>query len=317
MNQNLTPQANPPVNPGPGQQGRGPSLAIILACLAAGLAAGAFLTLQFGFRHQQTPSPGQPSDQDPALSAPTSDVLRHLEVPVEVRFYCSLDPATVPPTTPAFAQRAQRLLSHFEREAGGKLKLALRDFQPNSGDDKAALADGIKPFNIEKGDACFLGVAVVGKAHRETLDRLAPEWEPALEFDLARAIARTAQAGVPPPPVIVAPKGGPPPIDEVKRLIPNLDAVSLEEGTRLLREAALTQFASAAQEMRTRIERAQATIVRAQTSHSDAEQQAAMKQLQQLQAEQTDKLQQIAARSKAEIQTLERLKTAAKSRSQN
>jgi len=310
MNQSPTPQANAPVKGRPGQPGHARIPALMLACLAAGLAGGALLTSQLESRYGQKapagPAPGQP----PALSAPTTTVLQHLAVPLEIRFYSSLDTATVPPSTPAFVQRVEQLLSQFESGAGGKLKVVRHDFQLNSGAEKTALADGIKAFNLEKGEACFLGIAVVGKGHTESLERLAPEWEPALEFDLARAIARTAQAELPSLPVVAAPRGGPPPIEEVKRVIPNLEAVSLEEGTRLLRKAALDEFTRAAQEMQTRIQQARLSLLQAQTNHSDAQQEADMKQLEQLQAEQTDKLQQIAARSQAQIQTLKRLKAA-------
>jgi hypothetical protein len=304
MNQNSTPQVNAPVKPRPGEQGSGRTLALALTCLAAGLAGGAFLNSQLASRHGQKAASGQA----PALSAPTATVLKHLEAPLEIRFYSCLDAATMPPSTPAFVERVEQLLSQFERDAGGKLKVARLDFRPNSGVERAAAADGLKPFNLEKGDACFLGIAVVGKEHKECLERLDPEWEPALEFDLARAIARTAQAELPPLPVVVPPRSGPPPLEEVKRLIPNLEAISLEEGTRLLRQAALSEFTRAAQEMQTRIQQAQQNLLAAQTNNSEAEQQAALKQLQQLQADQTDKLQQIAARSQAQIQTLRGLK---------
>jgi Sec-independent protein translocase protein TatA len=308
MNQNPTPQTNPTEKPRPGQQGRARIVALMLACLAAGLAGGAFLTSQFEFRHGQQTLSGQA----PALSAPTTTALQHLGVPLEIRFYSSLDAATVPPSTPAFVKRVEQLLSRFEQEAGGKLKVVRRDFQPNSGSEKAALGDGIKPFNIEKGDACFLGIAVVGKEHKESLERLDPEWEQALEFDLARAIARAAQAERQPEPILVTPRSGPPPIEEVKRVIPDLEAVSLEEGIRLLRKAAVDEFTRAAQEMQTRIQQARLNLLEAQTNHSEAEQQAAMKQLEQLQAEQTDKLQQLAARSQAQVQALKRLKGASR-----
>jgi hypothetical protein len=306
MNQNLTPQAKAPVKPRPGEHGPGRTLALALTCLAAGLAGGTFLTSQFASRHGQEAAAGQV----PALSAPTVTVLKHLGAPLEIRFYSCLDAATVPPSTPAFVERVEQLLSRFERDAGGKLKLARHDFRPNSGVEKAAVADGIKPFNFEKGPACFLGLAVVGKHHKESLERLAPQWEQALEFDLARAIARTAQAEVQPLPVVVAPRSGPPPIEEVKRVIPNLEAISLEEGTRLLRQAALSEFTRAAQETQTRIQEAQQNLLQAQTNQSEAQQQAALKQLQQLQAEQTDRLQQIAARSQTQIQALRSLKAA-------
>jgi len=308
MNQNLTPQVNAPVKPHPGEPGLGRTLALALTCLAAGLAGGAFLTSQLASRQGQKTASAQAPGQAPALSAATATVLKHLEAPLEIRFYSCLDAATMPPSTPAYVERVEQLLSQFERDAGGKLKLARLDFRPNSGVEKAAAADGLKPFNLEKGDACFLGIAVVGKQHKEGLERLDPEWEQALEFDLARAIARTDQAEVQPLPVVVAPRGGPPPIQEVKRLIPNFEAISLDEGTRLLRQAALSEFSRAAQETQTRIQQAQQNLLAAQTNNSEAEQQATLKQLQQLEAEQTDKLQQIAARSQAQIQTLRRLK---------
>jgi uncharacterized phage infection (PIP) family protein YhgE len=310
MNQNLTPQVHAPVNPRPGQQGPGRTLALALTCLAAGLAGGAFVASQLVSGHGPDAASGPAPGQAPALSAPTVAVLKHLEAPLEIRFYSSLGAATVPASMPAFVERVEQLLAQFEREAGGKLKLARLDFRLNSGVEKAAVADGIKPFNLEKGEACFLGIAVVGKQHKEGLERLAPEWEPALEFDLARAIARTAEAEVQPLAVVVAPHTGPPPLEEVKRLIPNLEAVSLEEGTRLLRQAALGDCARVVQETQTRIQQAQQNLLQAQTNRSEAEQQAALKQLRQLQAEQTDKLQQIAARSQAQIQTLRRLKAA-------
>ena len=275
-------------------------------CLAAGLAGGAFLATQLASRHQPAAAP----ETAPALSAPTTEVLKHLAVPLEIRFYCSLDPATVPPSMPAFVDRVEQLLSQFEREAGGKLKVVRHNFQPDSSGDKAAVADGLRPFNLEKGEACFLGIAVAGKRHRETLDQLAPEWEPALEFDLARAIARTARAEVQAVPPIAAPPGGPAPLEEVKRLIPNVDAVSLEEGTRLLSQAALSAFTRASQETQARIQQAQQNLLQAQTNHSDAEEQAALRRLRQLQAEQTQQLQQIAARAKAQIQALRGLKGA-------
>jgi len=312
MNQNPSPKAGAPMSPDPGQQGRTRMPALMLACLAAGLAGGAFLTSELAFPHGAKAPSGHAPGPAPALSAPTSAVLQNLEAPLELRFYCSLDAATVPPSTSAFAQRVEQLLAQFERDAGGKLKVASHNFQPNSGVEKAALADGIKPFNIEKGNACFLGIAVVGKEHKASLDRLAPEWEPALEFDLARAIEQTVRAERQPPPVVVPAKNGPPPIDEVKRIIPNLDSVSLEEGTRLLRQAALGEFTRATQEMQTRIQQARLDLLKAQTNSSDADQQAAVKRLQQLQEEQTEKLQQIAARSQAQIQALKRLKGAAR-----
>jgi hypothetical protein len=243
-----------------------------------------------------------------ALSASTTAVLQELNSAIEIRFYRSLDLASVAASEQAFAGRVEQLLAAFERRGGGKIKVTRYRFQPNSGVEHAAEADGIKPFNLDKGDACFLGLAVVGRGTKESLARLLPEWEPALEFDLARAIARAAEAGLQAQPLAVAPRTDAVALEEVRRAIPNLDSVSLEAGTRLLREAAASEFARAAQELEARLRQAEQNLVQAQSNHSEAEEQAALKQLQQVQAEQADKLKQIAARSQAQIQALTRLK---------
>jgi hypothetical protein len=97
-------------------------------------------------------------------------------------------------------------------------------------------------------------------------------------------------------------------IEEVKQTIPNFASVSLADGTQILREAALKQFAAAAKEMDTQVKQAQEQLVQAENGQSAAEQQAAVKHLQQTQAEQTEKLQQIAAQLQTQIAALKQLK---------
>ncbi|HXR47640.1 MAG TPA: hypothetical protein VN784_09390 [Candidatus Limnocylindrales bacterium] len=97
-------------------------------------------------------------------------------------------------------------------------------------------------------------------------------------------------------------------IEEVKQAIPNFASVSLADGTQILREATLKQFAAAAKEMDVQVKQAQEQLVQAQNGQSAAEQQAAMKHLQQTQAEQTEKLQQIAAQLQTQIAALKQLK---------
>jgi hypothetical protein len=99
-------------------------------------------------------------------------------------------------------------------------------------------------------------------------------------------------------------------IDEVKQAIPNFASVSLEDGTQILREAALKQFAAAAKEMDLQVKQAQEQLGQAENGQSAAGQQAAMKHVQQTQAEQTKKLQQIAAHLQAQIAALRQLKGA-------
>jgi len=104
-----------------------------------------------------------------------------------------------------------------------------------------------------------------------------------------------------------------PPVDAammeaVKQAIPNYASVSLEAGVQVLRAAALKQFAAAANELDAQVKQAQEQLVQAENGQAAAGQQAAMKHLQQTQAEQAEKLQQIAAQLQAQIAVLKQLK---------
>ena len=240
-----------------------------------------------------------------ALSGNTEAVLQNLQSPVVIRYYSLLDPASVPEPTRAFANRVSQMLSNYEQQAKGRIKVVRYDSQSNS-NANAALADGIKPFNLDKGDGCYLGVTVDRDGQKQTLPYLSPEWEQALEFDLTRAIARpdAPKPAPPPPPTDTAA------VDAVKQAIPNPDAVSLEDGTRMLRSRALAEFAQATQDMEAAVKAAQQNLLQAQNGQSDAERQAALKALQQVQADETEKLKQIAANSKAQIDAFTQMKSA-------
>jgi hypothetical protein len=99
-------------------------------------------------------------------------------------------------------------------------------------------------------------------------------------------------------------------IEDVKQAIPNFVSVSLEDGTQILHEAALKQFAAAAKEMDVQVKQAQEQLIQAESGQSATEQQAAMKHLQQTQTEQAEKLQQIAAQLQIQIAALKQLKGA-------
>ncbi len=107
------------------------------------------------------------------------------------------------------------------------------------------------------------------------------------------------------PPVPVAPAA----IEDVKRALPNYASLSVDQGTEILRQAALKKYAAAAQELQSQVAQAQAELSQAE-SKSPADQQAAMKHLQQVQAEQSQKLQQIGGQLQTQITALKQLKNA-------
>lgn len=285
---------------------QGSARLVLLVLLA--FALGASLTAVWF--HRAAPASRAPRAGTGApgpLSESTRAVLAQLNAPLTVRFYSLLDPGSVPASTRAFAQRASQLLGEYEQQAGGKLKLS-RIETLSTANENAAAADGLQAFDVGIGQACYLGLALSLQGQKETIPHLSPEWEPALESDLTRAIAKLLEALRPAQMAGATSQANTAAEQAVKTLIPDLANVSVEQGTRLIRANALKAFQAAAAEMEARVKEAQQQLAEAQTNKSSAEQQAAMQQLQQLQAEQAAKLKEISAQAQAEIEALHRLK---------
>ena len=171
------------------------TIVLLLALCLLGIAASA---LWLYSASKRVPASGPPGI---VLSDSTRAVLDRLDSPLEIRFYALLDPATVPASVIAFAGRAGQLLSACQQEAGSKIKLT--SFTSlSSTTANAAEADGLAAFNRDKGDVCYLGIALALNGRKETLPRLSPEWEQALEPDLTRAIIRLVDETRP----VMAPK---------------------------------------------------------------------------------------------------------------
>jgi len=99
-------------------------------------------------------------------------------------------------------------------------------------------------------------------------------------------------------------------IAAVKQAVPDYASLSLEDGTQILRAAALKQFAMAAKDMDVRVRQAEERLGEAENGQIAAEQQAALTNLRETQAAQTGKLQEITAQLQAQIAALKQLKNA-------
>jgi hypothetical protein len=242
-----------------------------------------------------------------ALSGATRAVLQNMDSPVEIRLYTMLDAASVPESVQAFAGRVDQLVGQYEQASGGRVRVT-RCSSFSTASANAAQADGIKGFNMDKGDSCFLGIAVVCGDGKESLPQLAPEWEQAVEPDLTRAIVRAVASRPGAQPVARADTAS---LDAVRKAIPNLDAVSIEDGRKVLRDASQAQFIQTMGDMNTQIEDAEQRFLQAVATQSEAAQQAASEQIQKIQKERSRKLQQIAFASHAQMAALEQLKKTA------
>jgi hypothetical protein len=290
------------------ERGEARIILVVLAAFLLGSAAGAF------WAHRSA-GPGAPLSPDPSmtqtagLSQSSKTVLSHLAFPVEIRFYSVLDPASTPDPMRAFASRVEAMLVAFQHEASGKITLTRSNSQSYA-NMTAATRDGIKPFNEDKGEPSFLGITVFNQDRKASLAQLSPEWEPALEYDIARTIQNTLNTSAPmSAPAVTAPKLDSDLVQEIKRTIPNVESLSLAEATRMLREASITEFSLAAKQFQTQLSQAQERLKGAQNGGSEAGQQAAIKDLQQVQAEQAARLKEIAAKAQAQIEALKLLKS--------
>lgn len=295
----------PAVRQRSGEQARTAIVLLALIAFALGMAVGA-LWLRRGGAVLGTPAGSPARASFASLSEATRAVLQGLASPVEIRYYALLNPASVSEAERALAGRVDRLLAAYEREGRGRV--VVRRFDALTATNAtAASADGLQAFHLDKGDACFLGLAVVHEDRKESLPRLLPAWEPAVEFDLTRAIVRVTSPPPPPPPAadrsLTASAA-----EEVRRAIPNLASVSVEEGRQVLRQQALKEFAAAAKEMEARVQQAQERLQQALSSGGEAAVQAARGELQRIQAEQAEKLKAIGRRLEAQITALERIK---------
>ena len=280
----------------------GSTLSTVLLALVA-FGAGAVLVTVL---HRPPQKPVEQTDNTLQLSGATRKILETLNSPVTVRFFSLLDPGASPELS-AFAERVKQMLIDYQKSAAGKIDLVVAD-RANNVSPNQAQADGIAGFDLDRGEGCYLGIALVCQGRKEALPRLSPEWEVALESDISRAIARVS---TPPPGSRGAPANTADPViaQMLSEKIPDASKVSLDEGTRILRTASLAEFSAAVNETQTEVQAAQAQWKQAKSNGSQAQQDAALKHLQDIQNAQSQKLKEIAARSQAEIDLLKQLKS--------
>jgi len=281
---------------------------LVTVAFVVGLGVGAY----FYYRHVQAERPVSIEAPGVVLSEATQAVLQRLESPVDITLYAPSDLAALPQALSDFAARADQLLAEYERAGQGKIRLNRTDPTSSASAKTAAGAVGILPFAGKDGAICYLGIAIARASQKETIPQLSPDWEAALESDLSRAIARvTASVATPASPATQTGTSAAP-IDpaiseELLRTIPDLDSRSYDDAAKVLREASLVEFTAAVREMQAKVQATQKELA-AQGNKAEADQQAAIKELQQVQAEQNQKLGEIAARLQARLQVLERLK---------
>lgn len=125
------------------------------------------------------------------LSPGTKAILKKLDTPVKIRFYCSQADASADTVyLHNYAQRVEDLVDEYRQAAKGKLVVEKYDPQPDSDAEDSARLDGIEGQMLRNGERFYLGLAVSQLDEKQAIPFLDPGRERLLEYDLSRAISR-------------------------------------------------------------------------------------------------------------------------------
>jgi ABC-type uncharacterized transport system involved in gliding motility auxiliary subunit len=126
------------------------------------------------------------------LSPGTRAILKKLDTPVKIRFYCSQGESASPDIVflKGYAKQVRDLLLEYKHVAGGKLTIEEYDPEPASDAEDSARLDGVEGRNLRSGERFYMGLCVDMAGEKESLPFLDPGRERLLEYDLSRAITR-------------------------------------------------------------------------------------------------------------------------------
>jgi hypothetical protein len=272
-------------------------LATVAFLLGLGLAVGWFEQHRSGARSG-------------GLADATKDLLGHLAAPVTIRYYSMLPAGSADESLQAFSGRVSELLQALQAAGNGKIQV-VNIQTPAETNYAAANADGVQAFNLDKGDACCLGLAIVSGKNQESFARLQPQWEPALEYDLARAILRVAGAAAPAPVPAEVAKPSPETLATINRLIPDMAAVSIGQASQILHDEYFKQCGEVGAEWEAKIQTAQQQVAQARAGGSEDALRAAQKNLLQLELAQGEKLKALTAQLQVQLAIVQQMKAAA------
>ena len=244
------------------------------------------------------------------LSEQTRSALGHLEAPVTIRFYSVLPAGSAGAELQSFSGRVEQLLAAVQAAGDGKILVKSLSAAVEA-NVAAAEADGLQPFNLDKGDACFLGLTISNGEHKEAIARLQPEWESALPYDLVRAVQRVAAASAPAPLPREIAKPSAEIISSISRLIPDAGAVSAEQASQIFHAEFLKECVRTGTEMEALVAAAQQQVIQAQGSGSAEDLAAAQKNLRKAELEEGQKLKQVAANLQIRQAVFQQMKASA------
>src|SRR5437899_12768182 len=126
------------------------------------------------------------------LSPGTKAILKKLDTPVEVRFYCTQGEKEVPAQFKVYAQHVEDLLSEYKQYGKKNISIKRLTPKPDSDAEDSAKLDGVEGQMLSNGENLYMGLAVSALDEKVAIPFLSPDRERLLEYDITRAISRVA-----------------------------------------------------------------------------------------------------------------------------
>src|SRR5436190_3017236 len=92
------------------------------------------------------------------LSPGTKAILKKLDTPVEIRFYCTQG-KDMPVELKTYAQRVEDLLGEYKKLSPKNIQVKKFDPQPDSDAEDSANLDGVEGQQINLGEKIYMGLA--------------------------------------------------------------------------------------------------------------------------------------------------------------
>jgi ABC-type uncharacterized transport system involved in gliding motility auxiliary subunit len=124
------------------------------------------------------------------LSDGTKAILKKLDTPVEIRFYCTQGEKEVPSQFKVYSQHIDDLLSEYKQYGKKNITLKRLNPKPDSDAEDSAKLDGVEGQMLPNGEALYMGIAISALDEKVAIPFLSPDRERLLEYDLTRAISR-------------------------------------------------------------------------------------------------------------------------------
>lgn len=132
------------------------------------------------------------------LSDGTKKILKKIDTPVVLRFYCSEKENQMPVPLRSLAKRIEDMLAEYVKISDGKLTLEKFDPQPDSDAEDSATMDGISGQSMPGSrDRFYLGLAVNCLDKTVAIPIFSPYEEDALEYGITRSIYEACQTKMP------------------------------------------------------------------------------------------------------------------------